>query len=68
MAKTGLGQQYNHRGGAGILACVVVMEIQSQHLLQIAQPMPAVAFEVRPGAPGDLDAVGPTEIRGIKAA
>lgn len=56
-AKTGLGQQHDHRGGAGVLACVVVMEIQSQDLLQIAQAMPAVALEFRPGASGNLDAV-----------
>jgi hypothetical protein len=27
LAKMGLGQQHDHRGGAGVFACVVVMEI-----------------------------------------
>lgn len=68
LPKMSLGQQHDHRGGASVFACVMVMEIQPQNLFQVAQTMSAVALEFRPCAPGDLDAVGPAEIGGFKAA
>lgn len=59
--------QHNHGSRAGIFSGVMMVETQIQHLFQIGQTMPAIAFQLGPGPSGNPDAVAPAERRRLKA-
>ena len=62
------GVQHDHCGGSGVLACIVVVELEVQRAFQIRQPVASVPLQLRPSAPGNRDAVAPAKVRGGDAA
>lgn len=42
--RRGLRMQHDHRCCAGVFACVVMVEVEFQHLFQVGQTVAAVAF------------------------
>lgn len=62
-----LGMQHNQGRRAGILTGVMMVETQIQDLFQIGKTMPAIAFQFRPSAAGNPDAIAPAEGRRLKA-
>lgn len=62
------GMQHDQRGGAGVFACVVMVELKIQCTLEVRQPVSAIALQLGPCPPRDPNTVVPAQVWDVDAA